>query len=312
MFINITVLKQILKEEVMDVLDHKCLEADNTTFLTPSRVIPTIILDGIMINSSDSYQGCINVNGPATMSISNSLITGCTSVANGGAILANQVALDINNSTFSNNFAYLSGGSIYTNAKVTVNQSIFNGSSSVISGGAIHQKDWQSVIQLLYSTFTSCRSAQGGAVYFWDQEGSINATNCLFSNNYATDGAAIYNVGADTGFWMNFTGTIFQSNTAIGTGAALFFPFQSEGAGNIIGGKYYDCLSSELIGAFPETGVCMFTWKHAFLTGNPFTPAPTATPRKHQDNGASILASNLTLVALSIILSTITMITNIF
>ena len=133
----------------------------------------------------------------------------------GGAIY-NHGRLRVNNSTFSNNRAFLRGGAISNKGTLIINRSTFNGNRATATsdagfGGAI--KGWfQGSTSITNSTFYENRARFGGAIHHND---SLTLTNSTFVSNVSAFGSAIRSSG---GFlWLR--SSIFSGN---GRGGACY------------------------------------------------------------------------------------------
>lgn len=128
--------------------------------------------------------------------------------ANGGAI-ASDGALDITNSTFTQNSASGNGGAIYNIKSTTnINSSTFT-SNSAVNGGAVAN---DSTINISNSKFNdNSASANGGAVY---NKGNLTVTDSEFTNNSAVKGGAIYSEGGTVNINAQNKNVTFTGNTA--------------------------------------------------------------------------------------------------
>lgn len=128
--------------------------------------------------------------------------------ANGGAI-ASDGALDITNSTFTQNSASGNGGAIYNIKNTTnINSSTFT-SNSAVNGGAVAN---DSTINISNSKFNdNSASANGGAVY---NKGNLTVTDSEFTNNSAVKGGAIYSEGGTVNINAQNKNITFSGNTA--------------------------------------------------------------------------------------------------
>jgi hypothetical protein len=137
------------------------------------------------------------------VTIANSVITGnaLTGGATGGGIQVYKGALDVKNSTISNNSARYGGG-IYFNdtndsMQSTISGDTFQGNSATGGdGGAIYPNDSnaQGPIVIQNSTFTGNHAGDGvndhgGAIYDFGNPPVLTVTGSTISGNSATDGA---------------------------------------------------------------------------------------------------------------------------
>ena len=145
-------------------------------------------------NNANHSGGAINTL--YALFINNSTFTNNSATEKyGGAIFGNcsslTIPVTITNTTFINNGA-TKGGAIYTNINtLTVTGSNFT-DNNALNGGAIYNLG--SVLNIISSTLTNntAISGNGGAIY---NNGTINETNNIFTNNTANEGGAIFNSG---------------------------------------------------------------------------------------------------------------------
>lgn len=171
------------------------------------------------------YGGAIKSNGSVT--ISNSIFMNNTAPGGyGGAIDITQSTstLDITNSTFDANSAFLGGGAIASNGIIVITGSTFknnvtssNGGTS--GGGAI---ETTGSLTVNTSTFNNNTGGKGGAVY--NESGIATITNSTFSGNSVNvsprSGGAIHNQNTGT---VLIIASTFSGNTATsGSGGAVY------------------------------------------------------------------------------------------
>jgi len=142
------------------------------------------------------------------------LITGGTSMTNGGAILANAgTALFISDSNFTNNRSQFNGGAIYSEGSVNVTGSSISGNSALNSGAGVYAES----ITITNSAINNNTAdmGDGGAIY---ATGEVKISASELRGNRATEGfgGAVSVLGDITLSDFNMT-----SNTARGSGGAL-------------------------------------------------------------------------------------------
>ncbi|MBQ9803890.1 MAG: right-handed parallel beta-helix repeat-containing protein, partial [Lentisphaeria bacterium] len=137
----------------------------------------------------------------------------------GGAINSRGGTLTINGATFSNNYAYTSGGAVMTSNVATISDSYFFGNESRSGGAVICYSD----VKVFGGTFSGNHVINyGGALNAIQNNVDIIVKNgTLFAGNYTTGasgaGGAIY-ITKDTNK-LNIDGATFSGNTAKNGGA---------------------------------------------------------------------------------------------
>ena len=127
----------------------------------------------------------------------------------GGGVDVIQGPLTVSNSTFIGNTASTRGGGIYFNGggTLTVTNTTFLSNTSSSSGGGIGMRS--GTASLTDCIFSDNTATYGGAIYNWD---TTTVTSSTFSNNSTTSngGGGIYNQGT----LLTVTGSTFTGNTA--------------------------------------------------------------------------------------------------
>ncbi len=152
----------------------------------------TVIQDCEFINASSAKNGgalYLDIAGsndmPGEVLINGSKFVNCRSMF-GGALLQLGGTLDIIYSSFENNFAWISGGAVYTsNTSTFVGVSNFTNNTAFVSEGGALFIDYGS-IECKYDDFIKNNASNGGAIYIFDSFYLIQ--NCDFEDN----GEAIY------------------------------------------------------------------------------------------------------------------------
>ncbi len=128
----------------------------------------------------------------------------------------------VNGSVFDSNVAYVYGGAIYNNLNdLYITDCQFIDNFAVKQAGAI-RSDSNNYLEIKNSSFTSnsvsnnsSTTSYGGAIYITNLITSLSIEDCIFSENYANIGGAIYT--ADN--VISISRSIFSDNGAIYGGA---------------------------------------------------------------------------------------------
>ncbi len=210
-------------------------------------------VDVTVSGNSASNDGGVNVDAKGTLTLTDSLVDSNKITAGyvnvyGGGICANGT-LTVENSTITNNVANgvndAFGGGIYAAKSLTIlNSNVSNNLATgkfAVRGGGVASNG---TLVAIDSTFdgnvathaTDDWAARGGGIYFGAVEGTATLTNCVVSNNSASnDGGGVYstssayfanvlivgNDGACGGAFYGKSGTaIFANATLTGNAAA--------------------------------------------------------------------------------------------
>lgn len=178
----------------------------------------TLTLTGVSIEHASASQGsAINSNG--TLNLNNCELLDNTASDNGGAIYCNGTTTIQSGEFSSNSSTGGNGGCIYADASavVTMNSVFLDSNTSFATGGALYVALGASV------AMTSCTFAGsggnsapfGGAI---ENQGTINAQSCTFTNNQATSvGGAI-----DDESTMTMSACALNSNVCQADGGAVY------------------------------------------------------------------------------------------
>ncbi|HPD40189.1 MAG TPA: choice-of-anchor Q domain-containing protein [Anaerolineae bacterium] len=178
--------------------------------LTISR---NVTIDGaghaITISGNNAAR-VFSVNAGITFNLSNvTVANGKVSSGNGGGIY-NAGALNVTNSTFSDNSAGGSGGGIFNTGTLNVSNSTFSGNSAGYQGGGIYNLGTVTVIN---STFSGGSASQGGGIF---NGGTFNVTNSIVANNTGNNCFAFYAIGGSNNLANDGTcGAGFTNSSAI-------------------------------------------------------------------------------------------------
>ena len=206
------------------IVDGVTLERNTATYYGGGIVTgaTATIEDSIFIDNSAHSGGAIDSHeSGVTLTLTRCTFIGNTADVDGGALVNDAATVEVNNSSFDNNSAGLSGGGILNRntGMLTINDSTLTGNTaSSLSdgyGGAIENLG---TLQLNGSTLSgNTAHYNGGAIENWG--GDLTATDCTFATNSAANGGAINN---NTGGTLTVLNSTFESNVADGAGGALF------------------------------------------------------------------------------------------
>jgi CSLREA domain-containing protein len=202
-------------------------------------------------NQSSEYGGAISYSGGNSATIENSTFIANTAL-NGGAIYANFVNLDIDNTTFQNNYAIgptndsERGGAMYVYeadvliqdstikangadsgggitaiyfSEIKIENTLISQNQAQVGGGAISTGALTDLI-ISHTTFDNNQGGtRGGAISVTQSESEDSSiTDCTFTVNSADKGGAIYGNLLDGVIARN----TFYNNTAYQEGGALY------------------------------------------------------------------------------------------
>ena len=209
---------------------------------------------------------------------------GNTPNGGGGAIINDNVLLNITNSTISGNAAYIGGG-IYSRSPLTMTGCTIANNSSIQMSGGIHSNSSATLINCTISG----NSTNGYAGGVHASDGSLHMTNCTITANSAqsSGGIEIYSLISGTAYAKN---SIIAGNSAdenpdirdrlpnlISLGNNLIgIPY--DGADNWIASDQIGTLNAALdplLGPLAYNGGSTMT--HALLPGSPAINAGTDT-----------------------------------
>ena len=191
-----------------------------------------VVMKNAEFTSNKAYVdgGAILADDDVTMSnclFDSNKADGAVSQCYGGAVRS-KGDVNIESSTFKNNYAHDYGGAIYADAvNINVNQaypqdytSFFKGNkASDNKGGAIYAEDDVKAVNTVFSENSA--DVDGGAIYSDD---SVYVTNCYFDNNKA-DGAKVsqcYGGAIRAEGDVHVESSRFQSNYAHDYGGAIY------------------------------------------------------------------------------------------
>ena len=175
--------------------------------------------------------------------------------SNGGAIYA-EYNVKVDNSSFFNNAAADLGGAIYSDSVTWVaSPSYFIGNHVINTkqGGAIYTNNFTDRY-VKYGVFIEngvgskdCQYGEGGAIYL-NKESHITFSQCVFQNNYAKKGSAIYLDSRSS--WLAVTDNIF-----IADGSYQQQPVYNYGWYSAIRNNWYRSSNPDFENMFIEWGL---------------------------------------------------------
>lgn len=188
----------------------------------------TEINDMTLVNGYANSGGAIRAGnaseGANRVSLRNVTITDSyASDGNGGAIYANNVHLDVTDSTFSDNNAYNQGGAIdINNGSLNIAGSTFTNNAALeYNGGAVRADEMDSVIIDSSQFMDNSTDDAGGAIALSDIYVSALISNSTISNNTAGNGGGgVYTSSFAPGAALEINNTTVSGNTA-GYGAGI-------------------------------------------------------------------------------------------
>ena len=210
------------------IYNEETLNVNNTLFRDNSAKWGTIytktyasIINCTFINDYAYYGGAIymeKVRGnPVT--IKSSRFINCTSYSYGGSIASyNSTSTIINDNEFINCKSIRStGGAVYfDNANSTLTNNTFINNSAIIGGAYITLNSFTNLTGNIFENNTA--KYYGGAIF--DSYNDIKIDNNTFRYNSAQYGGAIYILSIQE--YLNITQSIFESNTAVKSGGAIY------------------------------------------------------------------------------------------
>jgi predicted outer membrane repeat protein len=187
---------------------------------------------------------------------------GGTSTLSGGAIAADrQQQLTVSNCTFESSTA-LTGGCIHNDlGPVSMVNSRFKSCSAVADGGAL----WSSYSAIVSSTtFTANTARFGAGVYLVDAQAQVQFTNTVFDSNSASKaGAAVFQYSYDTPLLLPAADTVYRNNVAkcchsngFGSSKAWLRDANSSCVDFDTGAERQCCVSGEYISADKQCTHC--------------------------------------------------------
>jgi predicted outer membrane repeat protein len=215
----------------------------STKTLTTNKPDVTIDGGGLVTFTANSERQLFRVNAGKTLKLLNLRLEQGYSKQNGGAIL-NSGTVEITSSLLSGNSADFNGGAIASTGTLNLIKTSFKDNFSSFSGGAIFN-DAGGQSNIIGTSFeNNFSSGDGGAIYVNGNvtlNSVVNVANSTFFGNMADNGGAIYAFGANAtvnithGTFTQNTG--FESASTLGKDAAAFILVRNSiltapGAGN--------------------------------------------------------------------------------
>ena len=210
------------------IYNKETLNVNNTVFADNSAKWGTIytithmsIINCTFLNDYATYGGAIYMEklrgNPVT--IKSSRFINCTSYSYGGAIASyNSTSTIINDNEFINckSIRSTGGAAYFDNANSTLTNNTFINNSAIIGGAYITLNSFTNLTGNIFENNTA--KYYGGAIF--DSYNDIKIDNNTFRNNSAQYGGAIYILSIQE--YLNITQSIFESNTAVKSGGAIY------------------------------------------------------------------------------------------
>ena len=172
----------------------------------------TVTIDNCEFTLNKASRGCAVQSAQGTMTVTNSKFSKNTGLRGGGIIMKGGT-LNVSNSEFSENEVQFGGGVLGDTAVLVKidNNCKFTDNTATSFGGAVY--DNKTKIEISDSVFTGNKSAQGGAINFYEDYATI--TNCTISGNTATGrGGAIFVRNSSS---VDVINCVITGNEATGT-----------------------------------------------------------------------------------------------
>jgi hypothetical protein len=261
----------------------------------------TVTIDGLTLMNGHvpnfDTGGGIFINVHATLTITNSTISGNSAGAGGGIFNGafGGATLTVTNSTISGNSAVSFAGGIlssgdFGSATLTVTNSTISGNSAGSFGGGILNTGYAGSATLTVTNSTisgNSAGSYGGGMY--NDHATLTLNNSTLSGNWATSssgggiynamsatlkiGNSILNAGASSENIANFSGTI----------TSLGYNLSNDSGGGFLTATGDQINTPPLLGPLQDNGGPTFT--HALLVGSPAIDAgdPSFTPPPDYD-----------------------------
>ena len=142
--------------------------------------------------------------------VNNSASGASVSQCEGGAIYSDSDGVNLNNSNFTNNFAYDYGGAVWSDDGVTVENCLFRDNSVTDNrGGAIYMDD-SCDLKVSHSAFyNNHANEKGGAIYCEGNKAHIYLDSFnSFENNTAKEGSVVFTDGYFDSIKNNWWGSV--------------------------------------------------------------------------------------------------------
>ena len=213
----------VLPSNSTQTLTTGFLNAPGNTFTGLPFVRSEITIEGndsTILRASAGGFRILTVFDSGNLTLNDTEITGGnlgSNFAGGGAYVAANAALTLNNSSVSNNTAVGKGGGIYNKGTVTLNDSLVRYNNTTgDAGGGVFVTGTGTLTTQNSLIFNNTAAQQGGGVYSTGIV-NLNGTGVNANQSYAR-GGAIYSKGS-----LSISGGTFNANSAqAGGGLALF------------------------------------------------------------------------------------------
>ena len=166
--------------------DSLIFRIDDETDGIKNIEINEITMTNVTSQDESRSGGCISVF--ESLTLNDSILTGCNSNSNGGAVLVRFGSLTLNNTQILDNYSPRKGGGLYVReADVLVNQSTISGNSTQRDGGAIYVQR-SSAIEIVNSTISNNTlltptNDRGGGIFINNNNSSLDMKNTTLINN---------------------------------------------------------------------------------------------------------------------------------
>ena len=203
-----------------------------------------------IINSIFDFNVANNVGGAIYMDSDSSLLVkqsqfNNNTAKNGGAISSQDIK--VNKTVFYGNRANNVGGAILPYGEANIYNSSFVKNTADFQGGAVYSRYTKKPTRVYNSIFdangvTGFRAGNfyGGALYDTDL-----IESCIFKNNYAWSGGAVYQWCDHTNSRLTINNSVFINNSARGTGGAVYAHY----GGNIYDSNFTNNTAGDVGGA---------------------------------------------------------------
>jgi hypothetical protein len=201
------------------------------------------VISNCVFSGNQAYDGagiCAYLGQPR---IDHCTFTGNSAGDAGGGLLIHSTTAQVSDCVFWNNFATWGGGAYYSlNDPCTLTNCTFTGNSSTHWGGAVHNQFSGTQPYFAFCVFSQNSAAEGGAIY--NRSGaSVQLSHCTLYGNAAAGGSGIRLEGSGA---VILERTIVSFGTAgaavVCTGSASAAAVCSDVFGNA-GGDYAGCLA---------------------------------------------------------------------
>jgi len=177
----------------------------------------TLILNGVTMSGHRARYGAAIYSDDGTVALTNVTFRANTATEQGAGLFQRRGAVTVSGGLFDANIARY-GSAIYVRGALSVTGVAFTNNVAVEEGAAIYNENGnQSAVTVVGGLFTGNRARYGGAIY---NRARLNVTNSVFNTNTAIEsGGAVYHQHGNT--QNGIAQSCFSGNTAR-FGAAVF------------------------------------------------------------------------------------------